>query len=221
MILGDFEWDNLTKLDDQAYGSHESNTDDDDEESASDDQEVNEEEVNSETTVWMPSTFGHDVCIRNGWQDIAKQEVQLRIAQADDSLEELRLAIGHKTLLYKTHIRNSKTQSSKTRSRAELLQINQKIQEWAWRYRRARAALLNLSAPTEILNRFQVLLDVDLKVNTDVVEESRVGQRNDTISWFWRIGGGDDLKSNPWINECKWVLCLGPPQLTSMHQCGE
>jgi hypothetical protein len=146
----------------------------------------------------MPSTFGRDFCLKNGWGQIVEQEIQLRTAQADESLDALRLAIGHKSLLYKIRIRKFKTQSSKTRSQSELLQISAKIKELAGRYRRARTALLGLGASANILAKFQALLDSDLKVNTDVVEENRVGQRNDKLPWIWRTGGGN---ARSWMNE--------------------
>jgi hypothetical protein len=146
----------------------------------------------------MPSTFGQDFCLKNGWGKIVEQEIQLRTAQAGESLDALRLAIGHKSLLYKLCIRKSKTQSSKTRSQAELLQISSKIKELAGRYQRARAALSDLGAPADTLAKFQALSDSDLKVNTDVIEENRVGQRNDKLPWIWRTGGGNE---SPWMNE--------------------
>src|SRR5277367_5656908 len=168
-----------------------------------DDDTYMDDENCTKTTLWMPSTFGRDFCFKNGWGKIMDQEMQLRIAQAEESLEDLRLSIGHKSLVYKISVRKSKTQAKKTRSRTELLQVNDKIKECAWRYRHARSALLSLGASTDTLDKFQPLRETDLKVNTDVVEENRMGQRNDTLAWFWRIGGGEST-DNPWMNESEF-----------------
>jgi hypothetical protein len=151
---------------------------------------------------WLPSAFGRDFCFKNGWEQLVDQEIQLRIVQAEESLDELRLAIGLKSLLYRTRIRNSKTQSSKTRSYKELLQVNSKIDDYAGRYRCARAALISLGAPTDAIGKFKELLKTDLQVNTDVVEENRVGQRNDTLSWLWRISV-EGAAESPLMNESK------------------
>ena len=156
-----------------------------------------------QTRLWMPSTFGHDFCLKNGWEKFVDQEIQLRVVQAEESLEGLRLAIGHKSLLYKIRIRKSKTQASKTRSRSELLQVNDKIKEYTGRYKCARSALISLGAPANVLETFQVLQDTDLKVNTDVAEENRTGQRNDALPWFWRIGTGGNA-GNPLMNESEF-----------------
>ena len=91
-------------------------------------------------------------------------------------------------------------QASKTRSPAELLQVNDKIMDHAGRYWCARSALLSLGAPADMLEKFQALQDTDLRVNTDVAEENRIGQRNDSLPWFWRIGMGENAE-NPWMSE--------------------
>ena len=158
-----------------------------------------EDELHPSPKLLMPSTYGRDSCIKNGCEEIADQEIHLRIAQAQESLDDIRLALGHKSLLYKLRIRKAKSQHSKTRSRAELIQLNAKITQCAERYRHARIALLSLGAPMDKLE-LPVLIDSDLQVNTDIAEESRIGQRNYRLSWIWRIGGKESTE-NPWMDE--------------------
>jgi len=200
-VLGEFEWDDQESIPEDNEGKE---TQDDYQDSDVDDLDVDDFGVDNQkciqTRLWMPSTFGHDFCLKNGWGNIMDQEIQLRIVQAEESLEGLRLAIGHKSLLYKIRIRKSKTQASKTRSHAELLQVNDKIKDHAGRYRCARSALLSLGAPANMLEKFQALQDTDLRVNTDVAEENRIGQQNDSLPWFWRIGMGENAE-NPWMSE--------------------
>ena len=201
--MGPFEWDDADELD-RHYASPEETEDDTD---------FEDDDTDIYRRLWLPSTFGHDFCSNNGWALFVEQEIQLQIAQAEESLEELRLAIGHKSILYKLRIRKYKSQASKTRNHAELLQINSKMKGLATRYRCARAALQSLGVSETILHKFQQLADNDLHVNTDISEENRVGQRNDTLSWFWRIGGTST--DNPWMNESKYQNFL--TFLTSLH----
>ena len=206
-MLGDFEWDGQSQVEPQADDNPGEEIQDDFQDDDSADPDMDDEEC-MPTRIWIPSTFGYDFCFKNGWGKIVDQEIRLRMAQAEESLEELRLAIGHKSLLYKICIRKSKTQASQTRSHAQLIQVNDRIKECAGRYRCARSALLSLSAPADMLDKFQVLRDLDLKVNTDVAEENRIGQRNDALPWFWRIGRGESTR-NPWMNES--MSCMHCP----------
>jgi hypothetical protein len=196
--LGDFEWDDRHDLTIQVDEDEEGMAETDGE---SDNHAVDDLHI-QQTKLWLPSTFGRNFCLKNGWGDIVDQEMELRIAQAEEALDQLRLGIGHKSLLYKIRIRKAKTQSSKTRSQAELAQINQRIKEHARRYRCARMALSSLGAKAKKLDKFKVLQDSDLKVNTDVAEESRLGQRNDTLAWFWRIEGTESSTTS-WMHDSR------------------
>jgi hypothetical protein len=134
---------------------------------------------------------------------MSEQEIKLQVGQANEALEKLRLALGQKTLIYRLVVQESKTQSTKTRAKSEIDQINRVIQGHIGSYRQARQALINLEASKKILENFKALEDKDVKVNTDVVEENRVGQRNDVLAWFWRMEGGPASKGDNWMEESK------------------
>jgi hypothetical protein len=118
---------------------------------------------------WIPSLFGRDMCLKTGLKQMADQEIQLRIGQANDSLGKLRMALGQKTSLFVNVVRKAK-------------------------HSQARA-----SEARKLVN--QALTKEDLKVCTDVAEESRVGQRNDTVAWFWRLDGSGDPQGDNWLKE--------------------
>jgi hypothetical protein len=67
-------------------------------------------------------------------------------------------------------------------------------------YRQAWQAMVKLGASEETLARYQVIKTEDLKLSGDVVEENRIGQRNDKLAWFWQLGGDDD---DDWMQERK------------------
>jgi hypothetical protein len=56
-------------------------------------------------TIFMPSSLQHADVQRLGLATMARQELELRQGQADDALEGLRLALGHKALLYRSKVR--------------------------------------------------------------------------------------------------------------------
>jgi hypothetical protein len=68
-------------------------------------------------------------------------------------------------------------------------------------YKLAREALLSLGAE---IPQFQPILQHDLKVEADIVEENRFGQRSHTLAWFWRLGTLTDGESS-WMDECECI----------------
>ena len=129
------------------------------------------------------------------------QELELRIGQANDCLDKLQVALGHKTILFRTRVWNSTSQRTRTRAWAEVDRVDAKIRKCARSYRQARLAMIRLGASEETLGKYQVIKTEDLKMSGDVVEENRTGQRNDKIAWFWRLGGGQD--DDDWMQECE------------------
>jgi hypothetical protein len=57
-------------------------------------------------TIFMPSSLEHADIQRLGLVTMASQELELRQGQANDALEGLRLALGHKALLYRRKVRD-------------------------------------------------------------------------------------------------------------------
>jgi hypothetical protein len=178
--------------------------DDEDPEWAEDDEEGDDDAVGEwpeDMTLAMPSTFGQERCQQLGLERLLNQELELRIGQANDCLEKLRVALGHKTILFRTRVRNSTSQRTRTRAWAEVERVDAKIRKCVRSYRQARFAMIRLGASEETLVQYQMIKTEDLKLSGDIVEENRVGQRNDKIAWFWRLGGGHD--GDEWMQECK------------------
>jgi hypothetical protein len=151
----------------------------------------------------MPSSFGAGQCQDEGWQDLLDQEMELRTGQANDCLEKLRVALGHKMILFKTRVRDSTSQRTRTRAWAEVNRVDAKIRKMARSYKQARRAMVKLGATEETLARYQVLKAEDLKLSGDIMEENRVGQRNDKLAWFWQFGRDDD---DDWMQERKCLI---------------
>jgi hypothetical protein len=55
-------------------------------------------------SILLPSSLRPADIQRLGLESMARHELELRQGQANDSLEGLRVAIAHKSLLYRTHV---------------------------------------------------------------------------------------------------------------------
>jgi hypothetical protein len=64
--------------------------------------------------------------------------------------------------------------------------MESRIQQAVADYRRAKAALDRLEATDP---KFKDVAKEDLNVPGDIIEENRIGQRSDTLAWFWRLDG--------------------------------
>ena len=64
----------------------------------------------------MPSAMGKDYLRTESQKALASQELQLREGQANDCLEHLRLALGHKALLFQTKVRHASSVKEKTKA---------------------------------------------------------------------------------------------------------
>jgi hypothetical protein len=81
-------------------------------------------------------------------------------------------------------VRNSRSQRTSTRAWSQVNQMESRVQHAVQYYKRARAALGRLNATDP---KFKDITAEDLKMPGDIIEENRIGQRSDELSWFWRL----------------------------------
>lgn len=132
-----------------------------------------------DSKLWLPSSFDKDQCLKNGWEALVEEELRLRISQANEFLSKIRLGLGGKATLYRTTVRQAKSQDTKTRARQKVSQITSTISKHVKGYRHVRNAMIKLGASDTTLETFKPLLDSELSMSTDYMEENRYGQRND------------------------------------------
>ena len=58
-----------------------------------------------------------------------------------------------------------------------------------------------LEASNEVMDNYRPIGPEDLALSGDVVEEKRLGQRNDTLTWFLHIGTPNDEQGDVWMDE--------------------
>jgi hypothetical protein len=154
-------------------------------------------------TLWMPSYAGASCLKEAGLKDLIKEEVQLRIGQANDSLDKLRTHLGHKSVLYRMNFQSSTSVRTDTKSKQNIRRVALKITRDVRSYHRARESLFRLEASQDILEKYQLIKPDELGVSKDITEENRLGQSSDILPWFWRIEGSQIGPPGVWNDECK------------------
>jgi hypothetical protein len=149
----------------------------------------------------LPSRLGlrkpHDETIAL----LIEDELKIRQSQASEALDQVRLSLGIKSAIFRKQVAPAKSQQKKTRAWKAVHVATAAVQRHARSYGLAQHALVELEAKALILTRFPALQKCDLVVSRDVVEENRVGQRSEHISWIWRLDIGHGLGKDKWMEE--------------------
>jgi hypothetical protein len=153
----------------------------------------------------LPSHLGRNWCDRNAAEDLAKAELRLREGQLNDSLHHVRIALGHKSYVFRNNVRPARMQRLKTRAWAEVHAVESTVQHHARVYNRARQSMLDLGAGASLLDRYKVLERQDLKTDTTVIAPDVRGQRNKSLPWFWTMDVRRDSDVGTWMNDCRRI----------------
>ena len=132
---------------------------------------------------------------------------ELRIGQANDSLEGVRIGLANKSLLLLTDVNQSKSTKQSIRAWASVQNTQTQILFHARSYQRAWKALKFIGTPEDQIV-YQKLEEKDLVVVKDVTMAKHFGQGSDRLAWFWRIGPSQDKLTGEWMEECEQVLCF-------------
>jgi hypothetical protein len=153
--------------------------------------------------ITLPSALGPGEIERLSLESIAMVEAELRKGQVTDALEGLRLALGEKSLCFRTEVRNADSQRTTTRAWDNIHKLDAEARKCRATYRHARSALQHLQIDPEFLATLQEITDEDLKLAGDITDERRFGQRSDALPWFWRIGD-INTSNGPRMQECMY-----------------
>lgn len=152
--------------------------------------------------ILLPSSLGWEWCVSHGVQSLAAKELQLRKAQANDSIHQIRLALGFKSALFRTQVRPAKTQKTKTRAWNAIQGVDTTVHEHARIYSMARDAYRNIRQSHTSGPDFPELRPKDLHVATLVLGSEQAGQRNKQQSWIWGFGKSVE-DDGTWMDDCK------------------
>jgi hypothetical protein len=151
----------------------------------------------------FPSNLGMTVDQEGSHSTFAKQEKTLRIGQANDALQGVRLGLSRKSVIFREDLRKSKTKTRKLRSWDQIIMVDINVRHHARVYGRARAALTRLGATEEELQRYQVLKQEHLNVTTARIDPSLRGQRDSSLAWFWTMDLQNDIDQLDGMAECE------------------
>jgi hypothetical protein len=152
----------------------------------------------------LPSSLAPGEINRKSLQAIATVEAELRKAQIDDLLEGLRLALGEKSLAFRSDVRNANSQRTSHRAWANVHKFDAEARKHRKMYNHSRAALKRLEAFPDYLSTLHDITEDDMKMSGDLTEENRYGQRSEILPWFWRLDSGlsAEDQSSPRMREC-------------------
>lgn len=139
---------------------------------------------------------------------LCKMELNLRIKQATRYLAAIREAVAEKSFQYSHVLRKASSKAVRTRSRAAIAKLNNRIALYCRVYGRARLALVRLGADNRTLTRFRILLKDDVKASTAIKDPNAFGSSSVRLSWIWQTDAGSIGSGPELMREC---------ELTSSH----
>lgn len=151
----------------------------------------------------LPSNLGLDVCQEQGYMAFVEQEKTLRVGQANDALQGLRLGLSKKAVIFRKGVRLAKTKTRKLRSWDQISMVDVNVRHHARVYAGARAAMIRLGACEEDLERYQTLRKEHLSVTTAQIDPSLRGQRDTSLAWFWTVDVKRDMDERNGMEECR------------------
>lgn len=132
----------------------------------------------------MPSAVATDSPSAT-FQKLQDKEFELRVAEANDALSKLRLAVAQRSMVYRTTVRLAKTYKTLTRARKQTESASAVVAAAARLYSHCRRTLVALRPQSPLLKRYQKLEMSDLKADTTTLDFNARGTKNARLSWIW------------------------------------
>ncbi|KAI0059388.1 hypothetical protein BV25DRAFT_1785942, partial [Artomyces pyxidatus] len=139
------------------------------------------------TTLWLPSQIPANLRSSGCTAGLIEKEIRLRVAQADDALHHIRRQLRVRLALIhhkRIHV-DGPGQRAMTRAQTMLKRVNEKLQRYVAKYRRARVALETLEPGGPWEADVPELSDKDVRSPTK--DEKGVGKGRRELSWIWRV----------------------------------
>ena len=152
--------------------------------------------------ILLPSTLGWKWCADHGLKHLAVKEAELRLAQADESIHKIHLALGFKSAIFRTQVRSAKSQQTKSRAWNNVKRVDATVHEYARIYSMACNAYMVIRPALPTGTDLPLLSPEDLHIATLVLGSEQKGQRNKHTSWIWGFGKAAE-DDGTWMEDCK------------------
>ena len=168
----------------------------------------------------LSSTFGFPRIALLGLDLLATKEWHLREGQANDELHGVRMALGEKSFLFRKDVCLAQSKFEKGRAWSKVKGVSRQVQAHRQVYNAARAAMVELGCPVDMLARYQVLHRDQLKVSTAAMRggigtgsaEGGSWRQNEPLAWFWTMNVQADIEASDMLKDCKsFSLCQASP----------
>jgi len=133
-----------------------------------------------------------------------KLELDLRIKQATQYLAAVQEAVAEKSFQYSHVMRKASSKAVRTRSRAVIAKLNDRIAVCCKVYARARSALVRLRADDRTLATFGILVKDDVKASTAILDPNTFGSSSIKLSWIWQARAGSVESGPEMMRECEF-----------------
>jgi hypothetical protein len=197
------DWDDIQPISTDMPFVHSDTDEDDEDDIFGQSSQLDSPSVPERRPILLPSTLGKARCIQLGYTSFAEQELRLRIGEANDALQGLRLCLSRKALIFQEGLRTSKSKTKKLRSWNHIKLADGSAQHQASLYCKARAAMIRLDAGPQLLERYQVLTREHMSITTAKIDPSQRGQRNTSLAWFWTMNVKSDTEAVEGMSECE------------------
>ncbi|TEB21105.1 hypothetical protein FA13DRAFT_1757652 [Coprinellus micaceus] len=146
----------------------------------------------------MPSTVQK---LPSVWKTLPQRELELRIAQAYESLHKICVEVGHKSFLFRSNIRLA-------REKRNVRSANRVINLFRGHYDIARWSIIQLKAPALITSKLKILLPHHVRALPAIYDHKVRGERNKPAPWIWGIDVAGDAMAEPYLEELHRVNWL-------------
>ena len=113
--------------------------------------------------IMLPSAVGHEFCRAAGFDGIIEKEKVIRMGQANDALQGLRVALSKKAILFRG-LRDATSKTKRNKSWDQIKATTGSARHHVRLYLHARQALINLGATNEEMSLYQPLTRDQLKI---------------------------------------------------------
>jgi hypothetical protein len=150
--------------------------------------------------ITLPSSFDN---IPLPMKSARAKEIKVRVAQANDVLEGVRIEVGHKSYLYRSNVRLATGKKQKTRGYDAVKAADGTMRHLLRVYNHARWALSRLHAEGSILKRFKEVQREHTAAVTAIYEPNMRGQSNKSLPWIWTMDVKGDSEKSTYLEECE------------------